>query len=338
MAGEAVANTETASPEAGDRDGLTIQVRGVSKSFGSNIAVDNLTFNIRSGEVVGFLGPNGAGKTTTMRLMTSYYTPDAGTILINGVEVQEDDQLTRSYIGFLPENNPLYDDLLVNEYLSFIAELRGMSREDMDRNLGPTIEDTGLSEIYYRPINQLSKGNRQRVGLAGAILHRPPILVMDEPTEGLDPNQRKTIRELITTLGEDRTVLLSTHVMAEVEATCERVLVINRGTLVADSPVQDLLRRAQGLRSIYVEVEGNEVETALQKLPSVDSVERREPIEGRKRYVVSGTGDDDLRPEIFRLAKKRDWVLWELREERARLEDVFHALTIRQENPEREQS
>ena len=338
MAGETVANTETASHDAADRDSLTIQVRGASKSFGSNIAVDNLTFNVHKGEVVGFLGPNGAGKTTTMRLMTSYYTPDAGSILINGIDSQEDDQQTRSSIGFLPENNPLYDDLLVNEYLAFIADLRGMSKAQLDQNLGPTIEDTGLSEIYYRPINQLSKGNRQRVGLAGAILHRPPILVMDEPTEGLDPNQRKTIRDLITTLGEDRTVLLSTHVMAEVEATCKRVLVISRGRLIADSPVQDLLRRAEGLRSVYVEVEGNEVETALQKLSSVDSVERHEPIEGRKRYVVSGTGDEDLRPEIFRLAKKRDWILWELREEKARLEDVFHTLTVRQGAEEREES
>ncbi len=329
MVGEAATDN---TPDGGVQDGLTIQVRGVSKAFGPNVAVDNLTFSIHRGEVVGFLGPNGAGKTTTMRLMTSYYTPDAGNILVNGVEVQEDDKLTRSSIGYLPENNPLYGDLLVKEYLAFVADVRGMSPEERDRNLEPTIEEAGLSEVYYRPINQLSKGFRQRVGLAGAILHRPPILVMDEPTEGLDPNQRITIRDLITTLGKDRTVLLSTHVMQEVEATCERVLVINRGRLIADSPVEDLLRRAQGLRRVYVEVEGNEVETALSRLSTVESVERQEPVEGRKRYLVSGASDEDMRPEIFRLAKKRDWVLWELHEERARLEDVFHSLTVGQEN------
>ena len=306
---------------------ISIQARGVTKFFGSRVAVDGLSFKVRKGEVVGFLGPNGAGKTTTMRLLTSFYTPDVGNILINGIDTQEQDMVTRASIGYLAENNPLYGDLLVSEYLDFVADLRGMSSAEKRENLGSTIEEAGIAEVYYRPINQCSKGYRQRVGLAQAILHRPSILVMDEPTEGLDPNQRITIRELIKTLGQDRTVLLSTHVMQEVESTCGRVLVISRGRLVADSPVQDLLVRAQGIRSVHVEVEGNEVETALRGLPSVTDVQREEPVDGRKRYVVSVSGDDDLRPEIFQLAKKRDWVLWELREGRARLEDVFHTLT-----------
>jgi ABC-2 type transport system ATP-binding protein len=262
-----------------------------------------------------------------MRLLTSFYTPDSGTILVNGVDTQEDDLLTRSDIGYLPENNPLYEDLLVSEYLAFIADLRGMSGAERRVNLDQTIGETGLAEVYHRPINELSKGYHQRVGLAQAILHRPPILVLDEPTEGLDPNQRITLRELIRTLGQDRTVLLSTHVMQEVEATCERVLVISRGQLVADSPVEDLLKRVHGVQSVYLEVEGNEVETALHGLANVDAVRRQEPVDGRKRYIVSVSGDEDVRPEIFRLAKRRDWVLWELHEERARLEDVFHDLT-----------
>ena len=314
-------------PAADTAEQMTIQIKDVSKSFGANRAVENLTFSVRRGEVVGFLGPNGSGKTTTMRLLTSFYTPDSGSILINGLDTQEHDLETRSSIGYLPENNPLYEDLLVKEYLEFVADLRGMSSQEKKRNLEQTVEDTGLSDVYYRPINQLSKGYHQRVGLAQAILHRPSILILDEPTEGLDPNQRIGYRELVKTLGEDRTVLLSTHVMQEVESTCERVLLINGGRLLANSSVSDLLRLARGVRSVIVEVEGNEVETGLKRLPNVESVERREPVDGRKCYSVSASGDDDPRPHIFQLAKERDWVLWELREETARLEDVFHSLT-----------
>ena len=323
---------DTADSEASGGKDLTIQVSGVSKSFGARRAVDDLTFKVRKGEVVGLLGPNGAGKTTTMRLLTSFYTPDAGTMMINGVDTQEHDMVTRNSIGYLPENNPLYADLLVSEYLGFVADLRGMSPAERRENLERTVEEVGISEVYYRPINELSKGYRQRVGLAQAILHHPPVLIMDEPTEGLDPNQRLTIRDLIRSLGQDRTVLISTHVMQEVEVTCERVLVITRGRLVADSLVRDLLRRAKGTRSVFVEVEGKEVETALRKLSSVKSVERQDPVDGRKRYVVSASGDQDPRPEIFHLAKRRDWVLWELREETAHLEDVFHSLTTEQES------
>lgn len=310
---------------------MTIQLKGVSKSFGANRAVEGLTFEVRQGEVVGFLGPNGSGKTTTMRLLTSFYTPDSGSILINGLDTEEYDLETRSSIGYLPENNPLYEDLLVKEYLEFVADLRGMSSQDKRSNLESTVVETGLSDVYYRPISELSKGYHQRVGLAQAILHRPSILILDEPTEGLDPNQRIGYRELVRTLGRERTVLLSTHVMQEVETTCERVLLINKGRLLADSPVSELLRRARGIRSVIVEVEGNEVETGLKRLPYVESVERMEPVDGRKRYSVSSSGDEDPRPHIFRLAKRRDWVLWELREETARLEDVFHSLTTEQD-------
>ena len=331
MADATKQQAKTNDSRGSNGDDLTIQMRGVSKSFGPVKAVDNLTFDVRKGEVVGFLGPNGAGKTTAMRLLTSFYTPDSGTILVNGIDTQEHDIATRASIGYLPENNPLYGDLLVSEYLAFVADLRGMSAAQRRENLERTVDEAGIAEVYYRPIDQLSKGYRQRVGLAQAILHRPSILVMDEPTEGLDPNQRITIRGLMTTLGTDRTVLLSTHVMQEVESTCERVLVISRGRLVADSSVRDLLKRVEGLRSVYVEVEGTEVETALRGLSNVESVERRHPVDGRKRYVISVSGDEDPRPEIFHLAKKRDWVLWELHEETARMEDVFHSLTAGEE-------
>ena len=324
---------ETVAPDNGDNGDLTIQVRGISKSFGLTKAVDSLSFEVRRGEVVGFLGPNGSGKTTTMRMLTSFYTPDEGEILIDGVDSQEQDMVTRQSIGYLPENNPLYGDLLVSEYLRFVADLRGMSPAERRENLDRTVTEAGLAEVYNRPINQLSKGYRQRVGLAQAILHQPAVLVLDEPTEGLDPNQRMTIRALVASLGQDKTVLLSTHVMQEVEVTCERVLVINRGQLIADSTVAELMKRAKGLQAVYVvEVEGSEVESGLNSLPNVDSVERMDPVAGRKRYRVSPSGDDDPRPDIFGLAKKRDWVLWELHEEQARLEDVFHALTTTQQS------
>jgi ABC-2 type transport system ATP-binding protein len=306
---------------------VSIQVRGVSKNFGVRKAVDHLSFEVNLGEVVGFLGPNGAGKTTTMRMLTSYYTPDSGTILINGIDNQEQDMVTRNRIGYLPESNPLYYDLLVGEYLDFVADLRQSPKNDRKRNTDMAVEEAGLSEVYYRPINQLSKGYKQRVGLAQAILHRPPILILDEPTEGLDPNQRMSIRELIRELGRERTVLLSTHVMQEVESTCERVLVISRGKLVADSPVQELLSHSGGVRTINIEVEGDRIEAGLATVQGISNVERRDPVGNRKRYLVSIKGDADPRAEIFQVAKKRDWVLWDLHEDSARLEDVFHALT-----------
>ncbi len=313
--------TKNSTPE------YTIEVQGVTKAFGSTVAVDRVTFDIRKGEIVGFLGPNGSGKTTTMRLITSFYSPDGGRIVVDGLDTQENETGTRESIGYLPESNPLYEDMLVNEYLAFVADLRRIPKSELKHNLERTIEETGIGEVYYRPINELSKGYHQRVGLAQAILHEPEILILDEPTEGLDPNQRVTIRDLIKSLGHERTVLLSTHVMQEVEATCERILLIKRGQLIADDSVQDLLKRTRGIRRVHLEVEGNKIESSLGKLDSVDSVDRLDPIEGRKCYVLAVSGDQDPRPEIFRLAKENDWVLWELHEESARLEDVFHVLT-----------
>ena len=310
-----------------------ISVQGATKVFGDTVAVDRVTFDIKKGEVVGFLGPNGSGKTTTMRLITSFYSPEGGSIFVDGVDTQDDETATRELIGYLPESNPLYEDMLVNEYLSFVADLRGIPKADYKRNLEKTIDETGINEVYYRPIHELSKGYHQRVGLAQAILHQPEVLILDEPTEGLDPNQRVTIRELIKSLGEERTVLLSTHVMQEVEATCERILLINRGRLVADDSVQELLTRARGMRRLFVEAEGNQIESKLNVLDGLGSIRRLDPIENRKRYELTVSGDADLRPQVFNVAKKEGWTLWELHEEASTLEDVFHVLT---EEAERE--
>ena len=307
---------------------VSIEVSGVSKFFGELAAVNDLTFSVKKGEVVGFLGPNGSGKTTTMRMLTSFYTPDVGGINIDGLDTKDHDIATRERIGYLPENNPVYADLLVSEYLDFVADLRGLTKQGRRENIAQTVEETGLQDVYMRPIGQLSKGYKQRVGLAQAIVHRPSILILDEPTEGLDPNQRLTIRDLIRSLGQERTVMLSTHVMQEVENTCERILLISRGKLVADSTVKELLQRAQGIRTVHIEVEGNDVERPLSALDGVADIERHDSVDGRKRYTITADGNStDLRPDIFRLAKQRDWVLWELREDRARMEDVFVSLT-----------
>ena len=306
---------------------IPIQVNGVTKRFGPTVAVNDVSFDVRKGEVVGFLGPNGSGKTTTMRLLTSFYTPDSGTILINGVDNQQHDIVTRKRIGYLPENNPLYGDMLVKEYLAFIADLRGLDSGERQAGIDQAVSETGIEEIFYRPVNQCSKGYKQRVGLAQAILHRPEILIMDEPTEGLDPNQRVPIRELIRAMGDERTVLLSTHVLHEAEETCSRLMIISRGRIVAQGTVDELQGQGHDERHVDLEVQGKGVEAALGRLSHVESVERGDQVDDRQRYVLSVSGDEDVRPEIFKLAKERDWVIWELHQATVGLEALFHSLT-----------
>ena len=306
----------------------TIDVRGVTKRFGSNVAVNDVSFQVYKGEVVGFLGPNGSGKTTTMRLITSFYTPDSGTIQIEGVDNQAHDRTTRAAIGYLPENNPLYEDMLVTEYLEFVSDLRGLTASSRRPNIEQAVEETGLHEVYYRPINQLSKGYHQRVGLAGAILHRPDILIMDEPTEGLDPNQRLPIRELIRAVGVDRTVLLSTHVLQEVQFTCDRLLIISRGRIVEQGSVEELRNRARSGLIVQVEIEGDDIEKHLRNVKGVSTLHSLPRVEGRERYSISVSADKDVRPDIFQLAKRRNWVIWDMHQESGRLEDLFHELTV----------
>ena len=195
-------STKAPEKKGGGSKNLAMQIMGVTKQFGSNVAVDNVTFDVRRGEVLGFLGPNGSGKSTTMRLITSFYTPDSGRILVEGLDNQQHDKETRAMIGYLPENNPLYGDLLVNEYLNYVADLRGLTRAERRENIAVAVDETGIQEVFYKPVSTCSKGYRQRAGLAGAILHQPDILIMDEPTEGLDPNQRVPIRELYTQDGQ----------------------------------------------------------------------------------------------------------------------------------------
>jgi ABC-2 type transport system ATP-binding protein len=305
-----------------------LSVEAVSKRFAGVTAVDQVSFAVDRGQVVGFLGPNGAGKSTTMRMITQYYEPDTGDIKLDGVSLADAAREAKRRIGYLPENNPLYGDMLVSDYLAFIADLRDLSAGGRRGALDEAVSATGIETVYYRPIGELSKGFRQRVGLAQAILHRPDLLILDEPTEGLDPNQRVEIRRMIGALGKDRTVILSTHVLPEVQHTCSRLLIISRGKIVADGPVERLIRQAEGAVEIAVEAAGTGVAEALGRLPGVRQVTPAGPAtDGRVAVTLTADGSSDLRPEIFGLAKARGWTLYELHQAAASLEDLFHQLT-----------
>lgn len=305
---------------------LMISVEAVVKRYGPVVAVDGLTFEIDRGEVVGFLGPNGAGKTTTMRMLTGTLQPDAGEVRFEGRPIGEDLTGAKRRLGYLPESNPLYDEMLVSEYLDYVAELRELGGAERSAALRDAVEQTAIGSVFSRPIAELSRGFRQRVGLAAAILHRPEVLILDEPTEGLDPNQRVEIRRLVSELGRERTVLLSTHVLQEVEATCNRLLIIHRGRLVADGSVSDLLEARRAGARYVVEAAGDGVADALAALPGVTS-HRAQPVDGRVRVRLAVAGDEELRPQISRLASERGWTLWELFRERASLEQLFRELT-----------
>lgn len=306
-----------------------IQVEGIRKRFGPTVAVDDVSFRVDRSEVVGFLGPNGAGKTTTMRILTGYLEPDEGTVRVDGRDIREEPDAVKTRLGYLPEENPLYADMLTSEFLEFVGRLRGLTPQERRSATLEAVARTGIATVFYRPLGELSKGFRQRVGLAQAILHGPEILILDEPTEGLDPNQRLEIRRLIHELGRERTVLLSTHVLAEVEETCRRLLIVHRGKLVADGTVADLVGRVRGGRRIVVElgaVDG--ARAALGALPGVQEVEGPEPTDaGRQRFRLTTAPDAEIRPRVFELARDREWTLWELHQEAADLEALFRELT-----------
>jgi ABC-2 type transport system ATP-binding protein len=298
----------------------------VTKRFNGVPAVDDVSFTIDRGQVVGFLGPNGAGKSTTMRMVTQYFEPDAGHISLDGVPLAEAGRDAKRRIGFLAENNPLYVEMLVSEYLDFVARLRELVGTERARAIDEAVAATGIESVFNRPVGELSKGFRQRVGLAAAILHRPDLLVLDEPTEGLDPNQRVEIRRLISELGRERTVMLSTHVLSEVQYTCSRLLIINRGKIVADGAVDTLVGQATAGVRISVEAAGSQVENRLAGLEGIRGVERRESSNGRVKLSLTAVGED-VRPKIFELAKSEGWVLYELHQEAGSLEDLFRQLT-----------
>lgn len=303
---------------------MSIQITNLSKQYGQQRAVDAITFQVSPGEIVGFLGPNGAGKSTTMKIATGYLSPGGGTVLVNGHDVQTDPMAVRRSVGYLPEHNPLYLDLYVKEYLRFAGGLHGMSGSFLSRRIAEVIDQVGLGNEQGKRIGQLSKGYRQRVGLAQAFLHNPPVLILDEPTTGLDPNQLADIRQVIKTVGRDKTVLFSTHIMQEVEALCDRVIIINKGKLVADSPLAQLRSQTAQPLILIAEFEKHLPDaTILNALPGVVSVEQV----GVGQYRLTASPDTDLRAAIFRLAADRSLILVGLRQQETSLEGVFKELT-----------
>ncbi|MFH1565355.1 MAG: ATP-binding cassette domain-containing protein [bacterium] len=303
-----------------------ISAKNLTKKYGDTVVLDNLNFEINKGEVLGFLGPNGAGKTTTMRIMTGFISPSNGTIKIGELDVCEDSLEIRKKIGYLPESNPLYYDMKVVEYIRFIAKVRGQNKERIKK----MINICGLEKAANKPIGELSKGYRQRVGLAQAMIHDPDILILDEPTSGLDPNQIIEIRKLIKEIGKEKTVILSTHILPEVTATCDKVIIINEGKIVAQGTTNELMSKAKGKTKIYFKVKGPQ-EEVIEKYKNIDAVEKIERVDKEGDdifgYTVEVAGSEDLRGTIFRTSDANGWTLLELTPQKANLEDVFHQLT-----------
>ena len=296
---------------------MSIQLTDISKTYGSQKVVKGISFEAKKGEIVGFLGPNGAGKSTTMKILTGFIRPTEGTVLVNGIDVIINPIDAQKSIGYLPEHNPLYLDMYVREYLQFQASLHQVKKNKIET----VIQQVGLSVEAHKKINQLSKGYRQRVGLAAAILHNPAVLILDEPTTGLDPNQLVEIRELIKELGKDKTVLLSTHIMQEVEAICDRVIIINKGTIVADARLEDLKKDQQQL--IEVEFDYRVEEALFNGLPHL--VKAKNTFD----FVWELTFDtqDDMRSTIFDFAQEHDLKTLKLDTKNKNLESLFRELT-----------
>lgn len=303
-----------------------IETKDLRKSYGRDAAVDGVTFSIRRGEIVGFLGPNGAGKTTTMRMLTGYLPPTSGTAEVAGHDVVTNSLEVRRRVGYLPETTPLYPDISVLEYLQFIGALRGLAGAALSSGIGRAVESCGLRKVLGKDIGELSKGFRQRVGIAQAILHDPDLLILDEPTSGLDPSQVVEVRELVSNLGKEKTVILSTHILSEVQAVSSRVIIISGGRIVADGNLADLQRLHPGTGGLLLQVKASEeaVQKKISGLPGVDSVKTRIQ-NGEVTAEVSSARD--LRETIFRLAVSEGWTLLELTQRRSSLEEIFLELT-----------
>jgi ABC-2 type transport system ATP-binding protein len=312
---------------------MSIKVENLSKFYGTQQAVKNISFEVKTGEIVGFLGPNGAGKSTTMKMITTYLTPNDGSILVNDVDAQEYPIEVRKKIGYLPEQNPLYQDMNVIDYLYYAAELQSVPKEIINDSVKRMIKVCGLDEVKHKDIGELSKGYKQRVGLAQAMIHNPDVLLLDEPTSGLDPNQIIEIRKLIKDLGKQKTVMLSTHILQEVQATCDRVIIINNGEIVADGTTDSLQRSFQGQLSIHLIIKKDPKfgrEKLISTMESIKNVDKAKIVsDDDKSWTVdiAATKGIDVREEIFKKIVASDMVLLELHQEETSLEDIFRKLT-----------
>jgi len=296
-----------------------LEVKKITKKFGNFKALDEISFKIDKGEVVGLLGPNGAGKTTCMRVITGYYYPESGAVEIDTLTFSKFSNKIKSKIGYLPENNPLYQNLTVKEYLNYVGQLKGLDKS-LPELIRDVVKKTGIKTVYQKEISTLSKGFKQRVGLAQALLGDPEILILDEPTEGLDPNQREDIRNLIKKYGKNKTIIISSHVLAEVQKVCDRVIIISKGKVVKDSKIKDLEFGESA--ELTINVKGKSVLSSLKGIKGADSVSKN----GDTYLVVSKKGKD-LRAEITKLSAKNKWDLYEIYLKKKNLEDVFKQLT-----------
>jgi ABC-2 type transport system ATP-binding protein len=312
---------------------MSITVRNLSKLYGDAKAVDNISFEVHSGEILGFLGPNGAGKTTTMRIVTCYLSPSAGTVTVEGNDTRTQSLEVRRAVGYLPELNPLYLDMNVLEYLTYTAQLQGVAKQQVAARVRKMVDVCALGDMQHKDIGQLSKGYRQRVGLAAAMIHDPRVLILDEPTSGLDPNQIIEIRNLIKELGKEKTVVLSTHILSEVQATCKRVIIINRGKIAADGPIEDLQRSLHGGEKVLLEMEVpngqsfDSVSLDLKEIPAIQSVSLLGETDGVKKISVESLQGVDIRRELFQFCVQKGWMVLEIHRVQTSLEEIFRQLT-----------
>ncbi|MHC1706193.1 MAG: gliding motility-associated ABC transporter ATP-binding subunit GldA [Bacteroidales bacterium] len=301
---------------------MSIVVKQVSKFFGKQKALDEVSFSISGGEVVGFLGPNGAGKSTMMKILSCFIPPTTGEASICGYDVLENSMEVKKKTGYLPENNPLYPDMYVREYLAFVAGIHKL-KENTDKKIKEVIELTGLGPEQNKKIGSLSKGYRQRTGLAQVLIHDPEVLILDEPTSGLDPNQLIEIRNLISQVGKQKTIMLSTHIMQEVEAICDRVIIIDKGKIIADASTTDLSKLSKGRQIISLELNAAVEPSRLMEIRGVESILSL----GNNKYKIETTSETDIRPGIFQFAVNHDLTVLSMQKEEYRLEEVFQQLT-----------
>ena len=312
---------------------MSIAVRNLTKLYGEQRAVDDISFDVKTGEILGFLGPNGAGKTTTMKIITCYMPPTSGKVEVDGLDNSAESLEVRKKIGYLPEMNPLYLDMNVVDYLEYSARLHGLRGGNLQHRLKEMVQTCGLEEVRHKDIGELSKGYRQRVGLAQAMIHDPEVLILDEPTSGLDPNQIVEIRNLIKQLGRAKTVVLSTHILSEVQATCDRVLIINEGRIVADGSPEQLQQEFQGAELLTLELKTtvanplDQISPKLRTLASVTGVDLLSTKNSLSRFAVHVEKGIDVRESLFRLSVAEGWVILELHRKTTSLEEVFHKLT-----------
>jgi ABC-2 type transport system ATP-binding protein len=310
---------------------LVIEAKNLTKHYGDFVAIDKLNFEVNKGEIVGLLGPNGAGKSTTMKILTAYTAPTEGSATVNGFDVFDAPIKAREGIGYLPESTPLYTDMIVYEYLEFAADMRGLRGEAAKKQIKRVVEQTALGDVVAKEIRALSKGYRQRVGLAQALVHEPPLLILDEPMSGLDPNQAIEVRDVIKQIGKERTVILSTHNLAEVQVTCDRVLIISGGKIVADDTPKALSDSAGRVRFTVSVLDkdgaGAKAKKALEAVAGVDSVRSVAAAEGEANYEIVPKANDDLRPDIFRAAVDGGFTLIGLSRDGHNLEEIFRRLT-----------